>query len=365
MNQKSLVIIYWNLGIGGIQKRIRDLVAEIIKNRSNWSIIILVRKTAQDSFQSQFEHIERVTIQTYPFSTRRIRPIGGFFFWLLYKYIQIQPAVCLTFLPMLGVALCVIHRIIFWNKTKLILNEGVFISDYLRIHKLEWLRPFVKLLYNFADSIIVPTLACKEDLVSSFAIQSSRIVTLPNWTLIKKHAPLLRTKYDLIYVGRFDPEKNVMSICDMVAEILKYHSHIRVLMVGSGDMLTHLHARIKELHLAQNIQIEKFSVQAPTRIRNSKILILPSLNEGMPNVVLEAAMMSVPAVISNFKGAREVVVHGKTGFVANETSQMIRYINELLQYPQKRLLLGKGAQEFVNNRFTQRAQQNFIDTLIE
>ena len=80
MNKKTLIIIYWDLGIGGIQKRIRDLATGIIKEKKNWSITILLRKSAHESFQEQFEHIERVTIQTYPFDSRRVRPLGGFFF---------------------------------------------------------------------------------------------------------------------------------------------------------------------------------------------------------------------------------------------------------------------------------------------
>jgi glycosyltransferase involved in cell wall biosynthesis len=266
---------------------------------------------------------------------------------------------------MLGVALCIIHRVIFWNKTKLILNEGVFISNYMKLHKLQWLGPFVKLLYNVADTIIVPTHACKDDLVTAYAIHASRIVVLPNWTLIKKSSPLLYSKYDLIYVGRFDPEKNVESICDIVAELSKNRPQLRVLLIGSGEMLSVIQNRVLELHIERNIQIKNFSVQAPTFIHKSKILLLPSLNEGMPNVVLEAAMQGVPSVIANFKGSDEVVIHNKTGYIGNTTSQMITYIKLLLQNSKLRKKIGKNAQKFAYESFSQKAQQNFINTILE
>ena len=45
------------------------------------------------------------------------------------------------------------------------------------------------------------------------------------------------------------------------------------------------------------------------------VLVLTSITEGLPNVLLEAAASGVPIVTSAAGGASEVVVDGETGFV--------------------------------------------------
>lgn len=50
-------------------------------------------------------------------------------------------------------------------------------------------------------------------------------------------------------------------------------------------------------------------------LRYVSVMVLPSLREGFPNVVLEAAVMSVPTVTTSATGAIDSVAHGVTGLV--------------------------------------------------
>ena len=47
----------------------------------------------------------------------------------------------------------------------------------------------------------------------------------------------------------------------------------------------------------------------------SNLLLLPSLNEGIANVVLEAMAMSLPVISSDCGGMSEVVKHRETGWL--------------------------------------------------
>ncbi len=365
MSRKTLVIVYWNLGIGGIQKRIRDISQSISKENRDWHIILLLRREVDGSFLDQVKEHNNLSIEVYPFNNQKIRPVGGFFFWLLYKYIQIKPTTCLTFLPLLGIAMILIKKAVFWVNTKLVINEGVLLSEYLYTNKLTWLKPFISALYSSAENIIVPTLACKEDLELQFFFKKNTILVLSNWTLIRKAAKKGKTLYDLVYVGRFEKEKNVLVLCDVIKSLKSTIPTIKVIMVGSGSLLPYLQTKIKKLQLTKNIIIKEFTVKAFQYMTQSKALILPSLSEGMPNVVLEAAMLRTPSVVANFKGAHEVVIHAKTGYVADTTEQLYTYSKEILKYPQLRIEMGKKAQEFVESKFTQRAQKRFIRILLE
>ena len=365
MNKKKLVIIYWNLGIGGIQKRIRDMALHVSRNKDDWDVIILIRKSLPEGFNDQIIPKSNLRIETYPFNTRKIRPIGGFFIWILYKYIQLKPNVCLTFLPLLGVSLCLIKKIAFWVKSKLVINEGVVLSEYLALHKLRWLHVLVSKTYKYADHIIVPTLACQNDLTVNFLLNTESISVIPNWTLIKKHKLAKNQLYDVIYVGRFDTEKNVLAICEVAKILINKYSDLKIILIGSGELLSALHSKISNLNIEKNMYIHTFTTRVPDFIYRSKLLILPSLSEGMPNVVLESAMLQVPSITSDFKGSEEVVVHGRTGFIAKNIKELASYVNILLLNDKRRRDMGKFAQKFVSKSFTHTAQAKFLKTLLQ
>ena len=62
------------------------------------------------------------------------------------------------------------------------------------------------------------------------------------------------------------------------------------------------------------------------------VLVLPSLFEGIPRVIMEAAAMGVPAVASDVKGNREAVVNGQTGLLVpfGDVTALSRAIQSIL-----------------------------------
>jgi glycosyltransferase involved in cell wall biosynthesis len=363
MNNKRLVIVYWNLGIGGIQKRIRDMVLDISQKRPEWETHILIRSHLNEGFEEQIPRSPNIRIETYPCDNRKIRPPAGFVFWLLFKYIRLRPQVLLTFLPQLAITLIGIRRLVFWIRSAIVVNDGVVLSTYLNLRGLIWLKPIITLAYNTANRIIVPTQTCQRDLLKNFSIDRRRISVIPNWTLTEKHMPL-SSVYDVAYIGRFDAEKNVLSICDIVRKIKHRNPDVRVLLAGSGELLPKLQKQIIAYHLKNTITIKQFHADILLYLRHSKVLLLPSLSEGMPNIVLEAAMCGVPSVVNHFSGADEVVKHGKTGYISTFDTEAAGYILRLLSRERQRRTMGRRAQRYITENYSYTTQKRFIDTLL-
>lgn len=65
------------------------------------------------------------------------------------------------------------------------------------------------------------------------------------------------------------------------------------------------------------------------------LLVLPSLFEGVPRVLMEGAAMGVPLIASDVRGNREVIDHGKTGYLYRfgDVDELTRLILELLNDP--------------------------------
>lgn len=86
------------------------------------------------------------------------------------------------------------------------------------------------------------------------------------------------------------------------------------------------------------------------------VVTLPSRREGLPQVLLEAAAMEVPAVCFEATGTRDAVVDRETGVLvgANDVGALSLWIARLLQDPALRGPLGRRARQWVSERFHQR-----------
>ena len=83
------------------------------------------------------------------------------------------------------------------------------------------------------------------------------------------------------------------------------------------------------------------------------ILCLPTLREGFPNVVLEAAAAGVPTVTTTATGAVDSVVHGETGLIAEvgSSEDLSRQLAILLRDAGRRRAMGKQAERFVRKNY--------------
>ncbi len=91
--------------------------------------------------------------------------------------------------------------------------------------------------------------------------------------------------------------------------------------------------------------------QLISKLQQSDIFLLPSLWEGMPIALIEAQAMGIPAVVTNIVGNKDIVVHGKTGFLASSEKEMSVYTQKLIDDPSLRLKMGAAARQNAMHRF--------------
>ncbi len=86
------------------------------------------------------------------------------------------------------------------------------------------------------------------------------------------------------------------------------------------------------------------------------ILVLPSLFEGVPRVVMEASAMCVPAVASDVKGNREAVVHGQNGWLTpwGDVEAITTALYELLSAPDQMRRMGAAGRRIAIEQFDER-----------
>lgn len=369
--EHRILIFIWNLGVGGVQKRMKDILKQLNREQPEVKVHILVKFKQPQFYNQLLENLDNVTVHYAPIKGSKeqgkLAFVAQFFFmlWVAVKYLMILPHTVLSFMNRLSAIMVGINKLTFFWNSKLIINEGVFTPDYLKIHSLypKLAHQTLNFFYKHADKIIVPTQVIKNEFVNTYRLDSDKIKIIPNWTMFKPCSVETKT-YDLVYAGRLAEEKQLLSLVDLIADLKKDLPNLTALFLGQGYLKEELSNKIKRLNLEQTVELKQAKQNVQDYLAKSKVFVLNSKNEGLPNVVPEAGICAVPSVVNNFVGADEVVIHEKTGFIANNPQEMKKYLKLLLQDEKKRIKFGQAMQQHVVDNFSSSQQEEFIRQLL-
>ncbi|GJE15386.1 glycosyltransferase family 4 protein [Methylobacterium marchantiae] len=159
--------------------------------------------------------------------------------------------------------------------------------------------------------------------------------------------------YDLVYVGELREAKGLPVLLDALVALRAEGRPTRLLMVGSGPDADQLATRARELGLADAVAFEP-----PQPIRSAlakgRIMVVPSLAESLPYVVLEAAAAQQPLVSTDVGGIPEIFGAASVDLVrAGDPSALKGAIARVLdEDPVQGIARSRALSECVQSRFS-------------
>lgn len=170
----------------------------------------------------------------------------------------------------------------------------------------------------------------------------------------KKHScPMFsKSKYFLIHISNFRPIKRIIDVIK-IFEIVQKEVNACLLMVGDGEERSKAERYASERNLLNKIHFLGKQLNIVDLLQSSDILLLPSQLESFGLVALEAMSCGVPVVATNTGGIPEVIIHGKTGFLAEvgDISQMAKYCLDILNNPDLKSELSKNSRQIAIENF--------------
>jgi glycosyltransferase involved in cell wall biosynthesis len=196
----------------------------------------------------------------------------------------------------------------------------------------------------------------KEELMT-LGFPEDKIRVIPNgvdYHDIEKVSPS-NEDFDVIYVGRLAPHKNVDVLLRAISKARREIRDIRCAIIGDGPERNKLMNLAKKLGLEENVFFFGFlesDEEVYSFMKASKIFVLPSTREGFPNVILEANASGLPVILvkSSKNAALSAIKDGYNGFIVSLSDEEIsRKIVELLQDPSYINKLSKNAREYAKS----------------
>ena len=167
---------------------------------------------------------------------------------------------------------------------------------------------------SVADLVLAPSAATAEEIRRDYKVERPGV--LPNVTGGLESGPVVEEAGEgayFLFVGRLRIRKGV----EVLLEAMKELPDVRLLIAGDGEHRASLERRASELELGSAVRFLGRCDASRVRglLRRARALVVPSIYEGMPLVVLEAMEAGVPVIASAVSGIPEVVEDGGTGWL--------------------------------------------------
>lgn len=114
-------------------------------------------------------------------------------------------------------------------------------------------------------------------------------------------------KFDLIFIGNLIDRKNPLKFIEIIESIKRDKSNIKAAIIGDGVLFDKCNNLIKEMRLEENIKMYGYCENPFPVLKNSNILVMTSINEGLPMVALEAISLNKKLVVNENCGLNDVI----------------------------------------------------------
>jgi glycosyltransferase involved in cell wall biosynthesis len=161
-------------------------------------------------------------------------------------------------------------------------------------------------------------------------------------------------------VGRLATAKGFIHLIDAMGELVRDSADICCLIVGEGPLRESLQSRADELGLANRVRFLGFRPRADALaiLAASDLFVMPSLTEGTPVAILEAAFLKRPIVASRVGGIPSLLTDGEHAVLVppGDSHRLAQAISDLSQRRDHARAMGLRAHQHVRTHFDLRRQ---------
>lgn len=136
---------------------------------------------------------------------------------------------------------------------------------------------------------------------------------------LREELGISQENFVFLFVGRVVSDKGVNELVKAFAKITAEKSQIQPHLILVGNYENHLDPLLPETEKTirenQYIHAVGYKINVNDYLASANVLTFPSYREGFPNVVMQAAAMQLPAIVSDINGCNEIITQGENGWI--------------------------------------------------
>ncbi len=175
-------------------------------------------------------------------------------------------------------------------------------------------------------------------------------------SLLKTNLKLKSDDFIYLFIGRLVPNKGLFYLLRAMKELKVEFPKIKLLIVGYGP----LEKELKEFAIKNEIFEVKFlgkqsHDKIPIFYAISNSFVLPTLSEGLPNVVLEAMASAIPVISTKVGDVPRLIGKSKNGNILIDSRDLEQLVSGMKQFYENRndlTQIGRNNREFILNNIS-------------
>jgi glycosyltransferase involved in cell wall biosynthesis len=211
------------------------------------------------------------------------------------------------------------------TNVRIIVRVGTTVSAQRYAPWKKWfVRHVLAFCYSRVDQVVAVSNSVAADLQSYLKINPSKIVTIYNPTItdefLEQSAEVVSHPWFqpaqppvIIGAGRLIVDKGFADLISAFA-LVRASTNAKLAILGDGTERSHLELLAKELEIENDFSILGYVENPFAYMKRAALFVMPSLREGLPNVLIEAMACGCPVISTDCPGgAKEILNNGKYG----------------------------------------------------
>ena len=212
-----------------------------------------------------------------------------------------------------------------------------------------------------ADGVRVVSERIKKSILSWKLKKEEKLSVLPIFVDIEKiknteirfdlHKKYLQFDFIIFTASRFEKEKNLLMMIDIMKEVVKKYPKIGLVVVGEGSQKDILNKKIYKEKMQNNIFVDNWQKDLISYYKTSDLFLFTSNYEGYGMVLLESAVAGCPILTTNVGLVGSVLKEGSVEVCTRKNKRC--FIKKILNLVENKNLLEemtiKAKQDVENN----------------
>lgn len=159
-------------------------------------------------------------------------------------------------------------------------------------------------------------------------------VVIPNGINIRDYQQTKESYSNRIFtflcIGRLEDQKNQIALIEPALALKKQGYTFKILLAGNGSNRAMIAQAIQENQLGGTIELLGIRRDIPQLCQHADCLIIPSLWEGLPIVLLEAGASSLPVISTKVGSIPSLINEESLGYLIDDCSQLAKTMQTVM-----------------------------------
>jgi len=342
----NLLHLYQNSNVGGVQQQLFNIIKNYDKNTIN-PLFACIKNRGQIA-----EELEESQIPVFALNQPDYNDFAGTVS-ALKKIIQKN-----------NINLVRTHRFIanFYGRiASMLAGKPVIISLHDNYNKDKRLgrRILNRILALKTSRVVAVSHSIKDDIIKYDGINPDKIHVIHNGIDLDRFNPNITANYlkkelgieegekVIGFVGRLVPAKAIDRLIEAFAMIKRQNNDIKLLIVGFGELFEELNELANKKKLDGHVIFTGKRRDIPQLLSIMDMFVMPSISEGLPNVLIEAMAAAKPIISTKAGGIPEIITNMDNGMlIDNDINSLYQAINNLLKAKDLAHKLGLNARKY-------------------